>query len=386
VVSGKEDFRVKEEESKMDEGMSVAVHGIPLSLIIIGIILIFALAVLLNRMKKGVGESKGLEKTEVVFSKTVKSENKKETAVPVASGKTDETAGNNKEEKKDGKEELSRMELPVHASPIEETPGIDRGSFSGFADRRILLVEDNPVNRKLFLTLLADSGISMDSAEDGIDALQKLRSADKTYDLVLMDVHMPKMDGLEATRHIREDERLKKIPVLALTASTTSQEVDAILKSGMNGYLDKPLELGKIYTAFQLFMGGKRSGGESEEPRMDKSGNEKILDTSIGLKHTNEDRDLYISLLQDFLKEYGDSSEHFHRWVEDKEYDKLKAMVIDLEGLTGTLGAMRLCRVVHAVDRFLKEKERIRLSEYVPIYTDEMRHLKREIKSYLSSL
>jgi len=132
----------------------------------------------------------------IPFSKTVKSENKKETAVPVASGKTDETAGNNKEEKKDGKEELSRMELPVHASPIEETPGIDRGSFSGFADRRILLVEDNPVNRKLFLTLLADSGISMDSAEDGIDALQKLRSADKTYDLVLMDVHMPKMDGL----------------------------------------------------------------------------------------------------------------------------------------------------------------------------------------------
>ncbi len=109
-----------------------------------------------------------------------------------------------------------------------------------FAGARVLLVDDNPVNRMLVTELLQMAGITPEEAETGADALQRLRS--QPFDLVLMDVHMPVMDGLTATRHIRALPGCADLPIVAMTASVLQDEREACDEAGMNAHLAKPLD------------------------------------------------------------------------------------------------------------------------------------------------
>jgi len=151
----------------------------------------------------------------------------------------------------------TQTKLPVHTEPVTETHGVTRKSFERFEGRRVLIVDDNALNIKLIVKLMDGSGLKLDTASDGLEALKTLRGSDHRYDLVLMDINMPKMDGLECTRQIRSDLHLKDIPVVALTGSTSKEDVEKILESGMNAYLNKPIVLGKLYSVFLSFFNGK---------------------------------------------------------------------------------------------------------------------------------
>jgi len=242
--------------------------------------------------------------------------------------------------RKERSEAPSAGGLPVYEKPIPEHEGIDRGSFAEFAGKRILTVDDNALNLKLIERLMEGSGIVMETASDGMDALQKLRAPDAHYDLVLMDVNMPKMDGLEATRQIRQDERLKDIPVLALTASTDKDEVERILASGMNGYLDKPLVLGKLFSAFKLFADRARQPKQTRVMVSHNGGenlvtNAEILNIRKGIEHSNSDETLYRTLLDEFLREYAECDRQYQEMVEAENYEKLHRLAVDLDGVSG---------------------------------------------------
>ncbi len=107
---------------------------------------------------------------------------------------------------------------------------------------RILLAEDTPTNQKLMLTILRRLGFAPDLAETGLQVMARLRQ--QTYDLILMDIQMPEMDGLAATRHIRQRLQGKRQPqIVAMTANVTAEEQAACLAAGMNNYLSKPVQL-----------------------------------------------------------------------------------------------------------------------------------------------
>lgn len=106
---------------------------------------------------------------------------------------------------------------------------------------KILVVEDNPLNQELILEILRSQGFTVDTADDGEKAIKITENA--RYDLILMDIALPGIDGVEATRIIKSKPGYKNIPVVALTAFAMAGDRERLLKSGFDDYIPKPLEI-----------------------------------------------------------------------------------------------------------------------------------------------
>lgn len=117
----------------------------------------------------------------------------------------------------------------------------------------LLLVEDNPINQKVARVMLKKTGIPLDIAEDGVEALEMLR--EKRYGLILMDVQMPRMDGLTATREIRKKPGFNDTPIIAMTAHAMKEDREKCLDAGMNDYITKPFKPEEFYTALLKWLG-----------------------------------------------------------------------------------------------------------------------------------
>ncbi len=112
---------------------------------------------------------------------------------------------------------------------------------------RVLLAEDNPVNREVALSLLDDVGLQVDTAANGLEVLERARAAQAPYDLVLMDMQMPLMDGLQATRALRALPGWRHTPILALTANAFDDDRRACTEAGMSDFISKPFEPERLY-------------------------------------------------------------------------------------------------------------------------------------------
>ncbi|OYU78875.1 MAG: hypothetical protein CFE45_29140 [Burkholderiales bacterium PBB5] len=129
---------------------------------------------------------------------------------------------------------------------------------SEFAGARVLLVEDDPINRELTSYLLADSGQLVDQANDGLQAVAQAGRAG--YDLILMDMQMPGIDGLEATRRIRRLPGLAKLPIVALTANAFADDRADCLAAGMNDFISKPVDPARLFATVLLWLQQARHG------------------------------------------------------------------------------------------------------------------------------
>ncbi|MGH8176264.1 MAG: PAS domain-containing protein, partial [Steroidobacter sp.] len=179
---------------------------------------------------------------------------------------------------------LSRdaKEWHLRSQPIVTRGALAASEATRRFDGRVLLVEDNAVNQKVAVRFLERMGCSVRVADNGAEGLKAFGEA--TFDIVFMDLQMPVMDGLTATRRIRELETVeRRTPIVALTANAMSGQLERCIEAGMDGFLTKPLEIARLHETLERFGFGVASGSSSES-----DGATLADSTPIHLAHLNE--------------------------------------------------------------------------------------------------
>lgn len=215
--------------------------------------------------------------------------------------------------------------------------------WPGLRDRHVLLVEDNPINQELVCALLAQVQMHVSVATNGEEALTRLE--EKAFDVVLMDVHMPGMNGFVTTARIRDDARFSGLPIVALTARALDGDRERCLAAGMNDYLSKPLVPQLLFDTLLRCCQPLTSG---IAPVLPADGGLALLaemsgiDTRLGLLCTTQRMDLYVRLLERVVDERSDLPAQLQAALQEGNSRQLEDLLHGAKSLLGAIGATRL--------------------------------------------
>jgi len=274
----------------------------------------------------------------------------------------------------------------IYRSTILETNGITQSSFGIFSGKKLLIVEDNIINQKVLMNILNLSDMNISVANNGAEAvrmIQKLKGKEQQFDLVLMDINMPVMDGYAATKVIREEHAFDGLPVVAFTALVLDSEIEKMFNSGVNAFLSKPLNIGKLYTAMSMFMLDMPNKYKAVDAKTVNSHTLPGLDVAVGIRHSNNSEALYMEILNEFVEAYGSSDDVFATLVSEHRYEQLKMLCLDMKGLSGTIGAKDMNKKIEEVQKMLLYNKHDLLPDYVYFYQKELEKLVQSIDLYL---
>jgi len=230
---------------------------------------------------------------------------------------------------------------------------------------KILLVEDNTTNQEIIIGLLENSDIEIDIAENGKVAIDMFST--NNYELILMDLQMPVMDGLEATKRIRLTN--KEIPIVALTANAMKEDIEKTKAVGMNDHLNKPIDVEKLYATLLKFISKKHEITKPTEAKIEEQINIPDfvnIDTTVGLKHLAGNKKLYLKILNDFKTDYKNIDLES---VEDKTF---KLLTHTIKGLSANIGASALHEITAQLDATQNKALLPKFYEELKIVMDEL--------------
>jgi PAS domain S-box-containing protein len=228
------------------------------------------------------------------------------------------------------------------------------------AGSRILVAEDNLINQQVVREFLNLAGIHVEIANNGKEAMALLEN--NTFDAVLMDMHMPEMDGFEATKLIRSQARFAELPVIALTAGVAKEERERCMASGMNDFIPKPINPQKLlWTLVQWInpIGANATDTLAAEPIVTKLFNEDDLpgfDLRNLLAMIGNNQELAIRLLLTFMESMKDLPGEIEALFAVEHFVAARELVHKIKGASGTIGAMRLYAVSVALEAELKDE------------------------------
>ena len=230
-------------------------------------------------------------------------------------------------------------------------------SFSDGRSSCLLLVEDNEINQQVARELLESAGFLVEIAENGKEAVEAINS--KKYDLVLMDLQMPVMDGYEAVRHIRNS-GIEDLPIVAMTADAMSGVKEKVLEYGMNGYVTKPIRPDRLFGVLLDLIPGLESFDIDSMPMIttDLSVFDGILDHESALFRVGGDPEFYGSLLESFKNDFTSFRERLLA-SEKESREKSVRLAHSMKGVSGNLGASKIHDIADKIEQALIAGEMI---------------------------
>ena len=252
----------------------------------------------------------------------------------------------------------------------------DSGSDPTLRGARVLVAEDNEINQQIALELLEERGINVTIANDGREAVVALNEGE--FDLVLMDIQMPNMDGHEATIEIRQDQRFKDLPIIAMTAHALATEWDKCLASGMNDHVTKPIDPIALIEVVRNWVRPRKlddAGAEDSTSKVraqtptDEAGLPGSLppfDIEAALARLNGKSQLLRKLIIMFHKGNQQLIPALHRLLETEAYKEAYRLVHTVKGHAGNLEASELFERASALEIALMDRDMAKVAELTP--------------------
>lgn len=257
--------------------------------------------------------------------------------------------------------------LQTNESSFNEIPN--------FSSSHILLVEDNAINRQVAKGFLNDTGVSIDTAENGLIALAKLQQ--NQYDLILMDIQMPEMDGLTATKEIRKKPNMQDLPIIAMTAHAMETDIQRSTEAGMNEHITKPIDPDILYRTLSKFLtmctnpfnhnmslddvvldihATPIADIEDENFLLERL--EKIhgLDPRQALSKMNGRTSLYLGLVKDFSHEQQQLSQHLIELYDQQRWKELHHAAHSIKSNTAYIGAYQISQLSETLEDAIADK------------------------------
>ncbi|MBF0339575.1 MAG: response regulator [Magnetococcales bacterium] len=235
-------------------------------------------------------------------------------------------------------------------------------SLHAIAGARVLVVEDNAINRQIAREILMGIGLVVEEADNGLESL--LRLAEGPFDLVLMDIQMPEMDGYSATRQIRSDPAHASLPIIAMTAHAMVEERARCLAAGMNDHVAKPVNRQQLFAALLRWIpprqGQPATTSAISPPQPPPSAPEwhiPGIDMEAALDRMNNNRKLLRSLLEEFRRDYADAGQQIHQSLAGQERENAIRQVHTIKGMAGNLSARGLFGAAQRLEAGLRVGE-----------------------------
>lgn len=279
---------------------------------------------------------------------------------------------------------------------FELVPGMDEEHTGIFPLKnlhgfKVLLVEDNLINQQIISELVELLGLDYDLAVNGRQGYQM--ACKNTYDLVLMDIQMPEMDGLEATKHIR-DYGLMDLPIIAMSANVMDSDKEKSLQAGMNGYITKPIdpeELNRVLLKFIQPMKVEKKNPIIITKKTIDSNNIKMpiiegLDVDMGLSRVRGSEKLYLKLLKEYSNLYKNATGDIKSFLDNSEIDKARHFAHSLKGASGMLGMLIVSTIYSNIESSLINKEIIAALKHLSANNHILVQIINDLNNYFSNI
>jgi signal transduction histidine kinase/CheY-like chemotaxis protein len=242
-------------------------------------------------------------------------------------------------------------------------------SLAAIKGATVLLVEDNEFNQQIATELLTDAGFIVHLATNGQEALAKI--AERLYDVVLMDMQMPVMDGITATTEIRKMDAFRNIPIIAMTANVMQADIQRCIDAGMNDHVAKPIDPDEFFRKLVKWIAPRPSGpvqqGAEAAPKQSAGGPDSAgvndvpdipgLDTTTGLKRVMGKKAFYLDLLRMYVDNQGDAPAQIRQSSAAGDYDTAQRLAHTAKGVSGNIGASEVQESAALLEKAFREHE-----------------------------
>ncbi len=265
-----------------------------------------------------------------------------------------------------GSEFSFRLLLPLAGARAPHAEATPPSSDSDLSGCRVLLAEDSRINQQLAVEFLKQAGASVRAVDSGAEALRAARES--SYDAVLMDLHMPGMDGIDACRALRSDPRCRNLPIIAVTADAADESIARAKAAGFDDYVIKPLTSATLLRVLARHLGRDHADDASETSRdgtpdsAERGRRPAILpgmDLERAMRHHNSDADLFARLAKQFVELYAEAPAALATELAAGRHERAVRLAHNLHGVAGSFGAERLRLAARNLEQALERQPQL---------------------------